>query len=184
MVKLIARLLPLAILGGLLLLPANLAIAKIQTPKPQAILMLGGGSGRETFTAQFAQTHPDLPIWVSSGTPAPQAHAIFQAAHIPPSRYRLDYRATDTVTNFTTLVSDLKAAHIQHLYLITSAYHMPRATAIATIVLGSQSIAFTRVSIPHSAGQEATWRTLRDTGRALLWLTTGRTGSSFNPRYS
>ncbi|WP_035990480.1 YdcF family protein [Leptolyngbya sp. KIOST-1] len=178
------RLLPLLLLGWLLLLPLNLAIARLQTPQPQAILTLGGGSGRETFTAQFAQTRPDLPIWISSGIPAAQAHAIFQAAHISPSRYHLDYRATDTVTNFTTLVPDLKAANIQHIYLITSAFHMPRATAIATIVLGSQGIAFTSISPPHSYGQESPWRILRDTGRSLLWLTTGRTGSSLNPRYS
>ena len=31
---------------------------------------------------------------------------------------------------------------------------------------------------------ESPLRILRDTGRSILWLTTGRTGASLNPRYS
>lgn len=174
----------LTMLGLLLAIPTRLTLAYLQAPQPQAILMLGGDHNRETFTAQFAQAHPDIPIWVSSGIPIPQARSLFREANIPEHRLHLDRRATDTVTNFTTLVDDLKKAQIQHLYLITSDYHMARATAIATVVLGSQGIAFTPVSVPHSTGPEAPWRILRDTGRALLWLTTGRTGSSFDPRYS
>ncbi len=179
------RLLLLAILVLSLLIPLRLGAAHLQSPHPQAILTLGGGHDRETFTAQFAQTHPNLPIWVSSGAPSPVVHDIFQAAHIPNHLIHLDYRATDTVTNFTTLVHDIQAAHIRHLYLITSDYHMARARAIATIVLGSHGIAFTPVAIPTQRHlSESPLRMLRDTGRSLLWLTTGRTGASLNPRYS
>ena len=175
----------LAMLGLLLAIPTRLSLAHLQAPQPQAILTLGGDHNREAFTAQFAQAHPDMPIWVSSGIPDPQAHAIFKAAHISPSRYHLDRRATDTVTNFTTLVNDLASAGILHLYLITSDYHMARAGAIATLVLGSRGIAFTPVSIPTpNAMPESPLRILRDTGRSILWLTTGRTGASFDPRYS
>jgi uncharacterized SAM-binding protein YcdF (DUF218 family) len=175
----------LVILGLLLAIPTRLTLAHLQAPQPQAILMLGGGQNREVFTAQFAQAHPDIPIWVSSGTPIPRARSIFRKANIPDHRLHLDRRATDTVTNFTTLVDDLDTAGIRHLYLITSDHHMARAQAIATLVLGSRGIAFTPVSIPTpNAMPESPLRILRDTGRSILWLTIGRTGSSLKPRYS
>ncbi len=49
------------------IIPARLAIATYQAPYPQAILTLGGSQTREKFTAQFAQVHSQLPIWISSG---------------------------------------------------------------------------------------------------------------------
>ncbi|WP_369076427.1 YdcF family protein [Coleofasciculus sp. LEGE 07081] len=166
------------------IIPLRLAIAYSQAPHPQAILTLGGGVERETFTAQFAQAHPTLDIWVSSGIPSNKARPIFRAAGINDERVHLDRRAVDTVTNFTSLVPDFKRRHIQHLYLITSDYHMPRATAIAILVLGSQGIAFTPVSVPSNIPTESSFRLLRDVGRAFLWVVTGHTGASLNPRLS
>jgi uncharacterized SAM-binding protein YcdF (DUF218 family) len=160
------------------IIPIRLAIASYQSPDPQAILTLGGGREREEFTAQFAQKHPNLDIWISSGIPPEQARSIFEAAGIPDSRLNLDYRAVDTVTNFTTLVADFKQHQIQHVYLITSDSHMPRAKAIATLVLGSQGITFTPVSIPSNDPKESTLRIIRDRSRSLLWIISGRTGAS------
>ncbi|GAX34330.1 YdcF family protein [Nodularia sp. NIES-3585] len=165
------------------LIPIRLAIASYQSPHPQAILTLGGGPDREEFTAQFAQKYPQLDIWVSSGSPPEKALDIFQNAAIANDRFHLDYRAVDTVTNFTTLVDDFKHKDIQHIYLITSAYHLPRAKAIATIVLGSQGITFTPISIPSSKPRESILRIVRDSGRSLFWIVSGRTGASFNPRF-
>jgi len=164
------------------IIPVRLAIASYQVPLPQAILTLGGGSDREKFTAQFAQMHPSLEIWVSSGTPTNQAREIFQAAGIPNTQVHLDRRAVDTVTNFTSLVKDFKKRNFHHLYLITSDFHMPRAKAIATLVLGSQGIAFTPVSLPSTKPLESWLRILRDSSRALLWLVTGETGARSKPR--
>jgi uncharacterized SAM-binding protein YcdF (DUF218 family) len=136
-------------LGGAMLLviwsfiPLRLAIAFYQAPTPQAILVLGGGSDREFFAAQFAQQSPHLDVWVSSGTPPAYARSLFQQAGISADRVHLDRRATDTVTNFTTLVPDFKQRHLQHVYVITSDFHMPRALAIAMLVFGSQGIAVT-----------------------------------------
>ncbi len=124
----------ITILGGIVI---NLMIAYKQTPHPQAILTLGGGKVREEFTAQFAQFYPSLPIWISSGLPEQQARRIFRDAGIATQRVHLDYRAVDTVTNFTSLVKGFKHQHYQHIFLITSNFHMPRAKAIAFIVLGS-----------------------------------------------
>ena len=160
------------------IIPLRLAIASYQSPHPQAILTLGGGSQREIFTAQFAQSHPSLEIWVSSGILHEEARTIFKAYGIPESKVHLDRRAIDTVTNFTSLVADFKHQGIQHLFLITSDFHMPRAKAIAIIVFGSQGIAFTPVTIPSDKPLESEFHVLRDVGRALLWLVTGRTGAT------
>jgi uncharacterized SAM-binding protein YcdF (DUF218 family) len=163
-------------------IPVRLAIAAYQAPQPQAILTLGGRPARENFTAEFAALHPELKIWISSGMRPDSAYSLFQASGIPKSQLHLDYRAVDTVTNFTTLVDDLNQKHIQHIYLITSDYHMPRAAAIATIVLGSHGIAFTPIAVPSHNPPESTLRILRDVGRSVLWLATGQTGASLNPK--
>jgi uncharacterized SAM-binding protein YcdF (DUF218 family) len=187
MLKLKKKYLFLCVVGLLLglfsIIPSRIAIAAWQSPHPQAILTLGGGPDREQFTAIFAQRHPELDIWVSSGSPVEEAREIFNNAHIPQNRVHLDYRAVDTVTNFTTLVTDLQHQGIRHVYLITSAFHMPRARAIGTIVLGSQGITFTPVSIPTDRPRESMIRIVRDSGRSLLWVVSGRTGASFNPRF-
>ncbi len=166
------------IIAALSIFPLRLAIARYQAPNPQAILTLGGGRDREIFTAQFAQIHPNLPIWVSAGSPAEIIRQTFRDAGIAETRLYLDRRAVDTVTNFTTLVRDFNREDIKHLYLITSDYHMPRAKAIATVVLGSQGIAFTPVTVPSKGTAESKLRILRDTSRALVWVITGRTGAS------
>ncbi|NJL62220.1 MAG: YdcF family protein [Methylacidiphilales bacterium] len=172
----------IAVLGFIIVLisiiPIRIAIASSQAPHPQAILTLGGGTQREVYTAEFAKYYPELDIWVSTGTPEQEARKIFQAAEIASNRLHLDYRARDTVTNFTTLVEDFKKQKIQHLYLITSDFHLPRAKAIATLVLGSRGIIFTPLSIPSDQPQESKFRILRDSGRSIFWIVTGRTGAS------
>lgn len=162
-------------------LPARLAIAQALAPTPQAVLTLGGRASREAFTAEFARQHPDLPIWVSSGLKPQQSQLIFRSAQVPAAQVRLDYRAVDTVTNFTTLVADLERQNIHHVYLITSDFHMRRASAIATVVLGSRGITFTPVSVPSGEAPEDLLRVGRDVIRACIWVLTGWTGADLNP---
>jgi len=163
-------------------IPLRLAIASYQNPHPQAILTLGGPPEREEFTAQFAKFHPSLKIWVSSGSPPRIARPIFQAAGIPDERVHLDQRALDTVTNFTSLVKDFKNQNLKHLYILTSDFHMPRAKAIATIILGSHGITFTPVSIPSNEPAESWLHIWRDIGRSIVWMFTGRTGASLKTK--
>ncbi len=175
----------IALIAFLLILlgtiPIKLTIASYQAPKPQAILILGGGNEREKFTAQFAQNHPSLDIWVSSGISCKQANKIFGEARIPKSRINLDYRAVDTVTNFTSLVEDFEKLNLKHLYIVTSDFHLPRAKAIATIVLGSHGITFTPVSVPSQQPKESFLHISRDIFRSIFWIITGRSGASLNP---
>lgn len=162
-------------------IPVKLAIASYQAPKPQAILILGGGEEREKFTAQFAQNHPSLNIWVSSGISCKKANKIFGEAGISEERINLDYRAVDTVTNFTSLVKDFEKLNLKHLYIVTSEFHMPRAKAIATIVLGSHGITLTPVSVPSHLPKESFIHISRDIFRSIFWIITGHTGASLNP---
>ncbi len=152
---------------------------KSEFQRPQALLVLGGAIEREVFAAKFAVNHPELPIWVSSGSNPEFAEWVFSEAGIESDRVHLDYRAVDTVTNFTTLVDELKAQGIESVYLITSDDHMRRAQIIGEIVLGSRGISFKPVAVPSGRTPEPMEKALRDGARAILWLTTGYTGANF-----
>ncbi|AFZ49089.1 YdcF family protein [Dactylococcopsis salina] len=144
--------------------------------------MLGGGRDRERFTAEFAQKHPSLPIWISVGSR--KAPEIFANAAINPTRIHYDDRATDTVTNFTTIIEPFQDNNLDHVYLITSDFHMRRSRAIATVVFGSRGIIVTPVAVPSKREAEKNTRIARDVVRSLLWVFTKRTGASLNPSLS
>lgn len=150
---------------------------------PQAVLVLGGAAERERFAAEFAKQHPELPVWVSSGSNPEYAEWVFTEAGIDPTRIHLDYRAVDTVTNFTTLADYFKTRNIRSVYLITSDYHMRRAQVIGEIVLGSRGIDFQPVAVPSKRSPEPMNKVVRDAARAVLWVTTGKTGSDLAARF-
>lgn len=160
------------------IIPVRLAIAYYQAPQPQAILTLGAWIDREQAAAEIASLYPSLEVWVSSGTPPELVKPIFKAAGVSERRLHLDYHAIDTVTNFTTIIPEFQRKSIHHIYLITSDFHMPRAKAIATLILGSQGIAFTPLSVPSNRTQESLLHIIRDIARSLLWIVTGYTGTS------
>lgn len=146
--------------------------------KPEAILVLGGEEKRELFAAKFAQEHPQLHIWVSSGSPQWYTQKVFHKAGIPRNQLHIDRQATDTVTNFTTLVDELQAQGINGVYLITSDDHMRRALVIGEIVFGSRGIVIKPVPVASGRAPEPIEKCLRDGARALLWVTTGHTGAT------
>ncbi|MFM2064072.1 MAG: hypothetical protein RLZZ507_3743 [Cyanobacteriota bacterium] len=147
---------------------------------PQAVLVLGGSTKRlerEKFTANFASKHPNIPIWITGGSPPSYTKEVFAKAGVDPRRLYLDYEAVDTVTNFTTLVDDLQSRGIKSVYLITSDFHMRRACVIGEIVLGSRGIEFKAVSVPSKTAPEPIEKSIRDGARAMLWVATGYTGA-------
>ncbi|MFM5891681.1 MAG: YdcF family protein [Dolichospermum sp.] len=149
--------------------------------QPQAILVLGGSTSlleREKFTAKLAREYPDMPIWISGGSPPQHTKKIFTNAGIDPRRLNLDYEAVDTVTNFTTLVDELRSHGIKSIYLITSDFHMLRACVIGEIVLGSRGINFKPVSVPSKNSPEPIEKSIRDGARAVMWVATGYTGAN------
>lgn len=163
-------------------IPVRLTSARLLNPKPQAIFMLGGGAIREVYTAQFAQNHPNLPIWISSGITISESEQIFQEQGINLERVNWDLKATDTVTNFTTLVDTFKQNKINHVYLITSDFHMKRAKTIAYFVFGSKGIAYTTVSVSDVNITESNLRIYRDAIRSVVWIFTGRTGANLGSK--
>jgi uncharacterized SAM-binding protein YcdF (DUF218 family) len=144
--------------------------------KPEAVFVLGGHENRERFAAKLAQQNPKLPVWISSGSPQGYIEKIFIRSGITRDRLYLDYRARDTVTNFTTVVDRLKARGIDSVYLITSENHMLRALIVGEIVFGSRGIKIKPIAVPADSPPESIGKCLRDTFRAILWVTTGHTG--------
>ena len=145
---------------------------------PEAVFVLGGHEAREKMAADLAQKYPDLEIWVSSGSPQDYVKKIFAFRGIDSDRLHLDYQAQDTVTNFTTLVDELKARDIKSVYLVTSDNHMTRAYLVGEIIFGSRGIILKPITVPSQSPPEPLKKSLRDGARAILWLTTGYTGST------
>ncbi len=166
------------------IIPLQLNIASHVAPNPQAILTLGGGSAREEFTAKIAKYYPNLDIWISSGVEKQESQRTFQQAGIPENRVHRDYSATDTVTNFTSLVDEFQRRNIHHIFFITSDFHLLRARAIAIFVLGSRGITFTPLSVPENKPKESNTRIIRDSIRSILWIFSGRSAANLNPNLS
>lgn len=141
--------------------------------QPDAVLVLGGHEEREKFAAELGKRHPHLDIWVSGGSPQDYVKRIFATRGIKSDRLHLDYRANDTVTNFTTLVDELEARGIDSIYLVTSENHMTRARIIGEIVFGSRGIVLKPLAVPSSLPPEPIEKSVRDGARSILWLTTG-----------
>lgn len=160
----------------------KLAIAQRQAPEPQAILVLGGGEGREEFAAQFAHKHPHLKIWVSSADYL-KTSKFFREASISQRQIICEWRAVDTVANFTYNLKHLQSNHIKHIYLITSEDHLPRAKMIASLILGSRGIAFTSVAIPSDKRIESLFllRAITDFFHVLIWIITSYESPPNNP---
>lgn len=165
---LLAGLLPLAWLSRGAFWPAP--------PPAQLILVLGGDAAREDEAARLARRQ-GLPVVVSGGTNPEYAHWLFlERAGLPPGQVQLDYRAHDTLSNFTSLVDELRQARVRHVLLVTSSDHMPRALLIGRLVAGSRGIHLSPVAVPCgdqciSEGRRKIWG---DGLRAALWVLTGR----------
>ena len=144
--------------------------------QPQAILVLGGEEEREIFGAKFAHTHPQLPVWISSGAPPKYAKKVFKKAGVSAENLHLDYQAIDTVTNFTTLVDRFKSQGITSVYLVTSDDHIQRARVIGEIVFGSRGIKVKPVTFESGRDAEPIQKTVRDGFRSLFWWATGYDG--------
>ena len=174
-----------SLIFGLSFIPVRIAITLAQVPDPQAILVLNGNINRIQYAAKLWRSHPNVDIWVSASSDreAQWYGQIFAQAGIQPNQIHYDRCATDTVTNFTCTVDDFHRHQRRHLYLITSDYHMARSRSIATLVLGSRGIVVSPMSVPSkNFPPESRWRISRDCLRSLLWIVTGRSGASLNPR--
>ncbi|WP_072622031.1 YdcF family protein [Spirulina major] len=165
----------IAVLTFNLHLLAQLHRAHQASPQPEAILVLGGDFEREYVAAYFAQEHPGLDLWISSGMPEAKSRAYFAQVGVDPQRLNYDRRAVDTVTNFTTMGPVFHAQNIRHLYLITSDFHLGRARFLAYLIFGHYGITVTPIAVPTQTPNESWWEIVRDGGRGVLWILTGYT---------
>jgi uncharacterized SAM-binding protein YcdF (DUF218 family) len=151
--------------------------------QPDAIFVLGGETEREKFAARLAAKHPKLPIWVSGGAPIGYAKKVFVKENVDLNRLHIDHHAVDTVTNFTTMVETLKQAGVKSVYLVTSDDHMARSRLVGEIIFGTHGIAVKPVSFVSNRPDESWQKVLRDGGRAILWIFTGKTGARLVKEY-
>ena len=144
-------------------------------PPPQLVLVLGGDVERERVGAEVAK-RDGLPVMVSGGSNPEYAHWLFRGRGLDDTRVLLDYRATDTLSNFTSVVDDLKRSKIRHAVLVTSSDHMDRALMVGRVVAGSRGIGLTPLAVP--CGERCVpedWRKVWGDGlRAALWVVSGR----------
>ena len=142
---------------------------------PQLILVLGGDVKREKAAGRLAAQH-SLPLVVSGGSNPEYARWLFDQEGLRQQQYRLDYRAHDTLTNFTTVVDDLRRGGIRHVLLVTSSDHMDRALLVGRVVAGSRGIQLTPVAVPcgEHCYPESLPKRWGDGLRAVVWVLSGR----------
>ena len=142
---------------------------------PQLVLVLGGDVDRERVGARLAR-ELELPLLVSGGSNPEYATWLIQDEGLEVERVELDYRAQDTLGNFTSLVDELQDRQVKHLLLVTSADHLARSMAVGQVVAGSRGIHLTGVPVacePRCVS-ESSLKTWRDWIRAVAWVATGR----------
>lgn len=142
---------------------------------PQLVLVLGGDVDRERVGARLAR-ELQLPLLVSGGSNPEYATWLIQQEGLESERVELDYRAQDTLGNFTSLVDQLRDRQVKHLLLVTSADHLARSMAVGQVVAGSRGIHITGVPVacePRCVS-ESTVKKWRDWIRAVAWVATGQ----------
>ncbi len=168
------RLLLLALLGAGVVLLGRGALER-PVRQPQLILVLGGDVDREKVAGQLARRY-GLPVVVSGGSNPEYAQWLFGQEGLQRHQFQLDYRARDTLGNFTTIVDDLRRSGVRHVLLVTSSDHMDRALLVGRIVAGSRGIQLSPV--PVSCGERCRWEGRRkvwgDGLRAVAWVISGR----------
>ncbi|PSB29490.1 YdcF family protein [Chlorogloea sp. CCALA 695] len=141
---------------------------------PSSIVVLGGGIRREILAAQLAQSYPNLPIIVSSGSSLPCLYRVFvEENKVDWRRLKVDFRATDTLTNFTALVPYLQSNQTRKVFMVTSKGNLPRAFVLAWLIWGSRGIAMEPVLVGGVGNHESWLKTFADTARAIVWVVLG-----------
>ncbi|QNI86312.1 uncharacterized conserved secreted protein (DUF218) [Synechococcus sp. PROS-7-1] len=149
--------------------------AALTRQNPQRILVLGGDADRERIGLRLAR-QLELPLVVSGGTNPEYAQWLMEHEGLGKNEVRLDYRAQDTLGNFTSLVDELEGEGVEHVLLVTSEDHLPRAMIVGGIVAGSRGIRLTGVpvSCAERCRTESMGKRWGDGLRALAWVISGR----------
>jgi hypothetical protein len=156
------------------IIPIRLAFVVQAVPEPQAILALGSDL-QERHINQLRQQFPGLEVWSSAGI---DPQMLFELSQIPSNQFHANY-AEDVVIGLTELINTFHAQQIQHLCLLASEAEMPRVSAIAFLILGSEDIVYTPfkyIPLALSERSPSPWQTIQqwlwDLGRSLWWMAT------------
>mmetsp|Transcript_25709 Transcript_25709/g.29366 ORF Transcript_25709/g.29366 Transcript_25709/m.29366 type:complete len:228 (+) Transcript_25709:23-706(+) len=160
--------------------------SNIEYGRKYLALVLGGPAEREKKSVEavcsgnFAVPVPALscgaPVWLSGPSLTENCIVTCKQAGCDPEQLLIDYRALDTLGNFTTLVKEMRRHNFDSVSIVTSIYQMPRALAIAKVVLRSNGIKVgPEVAINPVTGEvkESRLMVFRDTIRAWLWVIFG-----------
>jgi hypothetical protein len=122
---------------------------------PGTFLILGGSKNRELECAKLLKdvlsSRSGGHIILSSGST--NQLELAAAANIVPQLVHIDRRAVDTLTNFTSLVKDLRRSGCKSVAIVTSQSHMKRAYPIALIVFGSYGISTVKMECSDIYGK-------------------------------
>ena len=159
-----------------LLSPLNPYIRTLfNNDNPQLIFVLGGDSKREISGIKISK-ELHIPIVISSGSNPAYSKWLVKKEGLSPKLIRRDYRAKDTLTNFTSLIDEFAKDGINHALLITSKDHVKRSMLIGNIIAGSRGIKITSLPIPckDSCKKESQKKQYIDLFRAIVWVITRR----------
>ncbi len=137
----------------------------------QVILVLGGDVDREYVGLKLAN-ELKLPLLISGGSNPEHAEWLVDEFGIPRSLVRLDYRASDTFGNFTSLVDDLYKKGVTHLILVTSSDHFARAISVGQVIAGSKGIRLSGVAVSCAplCQKESLYKRIFDGIRSIVWV--------------
>jgi len=163
-----------SIVSGLLVwLVGNTIVLHSAAKAPvNAYLVLGGSIKREIYIAQVAKQYPQTPILISAGSKDRCIVGLFQQVNASVKQVWLENCAKSTFGNFYFSLPILEKWGVQHIKLVTSATHLPRAKWLAQIILGAHGI-WVETDIVEEIGipgnQEFPLKIGLDVIRSLMW---------------
>lgn len=139
------------------------------------ILHLGGNIARLEKTAELAWQYPNAKIVISSELPRSEIIRQLKLFGVSLDRCCLDFKAWDTVTNFTETLPIMRTLRARRVLVVTDLFHMRRSMAIARAVYFLRRI--TPVACPFMGGDLARTEhdqlVRTDMFRGWFWRITG-----------
>lgn len=136
------------------------------------VLVLGGSIRREIYIAEFVAQGSRLPILISQGSQPPCIRILFERVAAPLDTTWLENCADSTFDNYRYSLPILKQWGAQHIQVVTSQTHLPRAQWLAQIILGSHGIWVDMTTVDETgvpANVESPVKTGLDVVRSLGW---------------
>mmetsp|Transcript_2176 Transcript_2176/g.2500 ORF Transcript_2176/g.2500 Transcript_2176/m.2500 type:complete len:186 (-) Transcript_2176:770-1327(-) len=135
--------------------------------------ILGGSKRREVAALKTClKKFPGVPIWISGPELTEDCLQVCEEEGVNPELLRIDYRAVDTLSNFTTMAPEMYKGGFKKVAIITSRYHMKRARTIASIIMPEFKVRYVPIAIMYKADSEKEnlVKVWRDQIRSYLWV--------------